>query len=136
MSPQEVQHFLVVCALASDLYCPGYNPRQPLGKDSNLSPYRCPLQDRHRADCPPKFAKNSRNLHSELLPRRAKRQKRSRSKSQTRKCMRAAPVARPAVFYAAAARVRRILDAVIFCAMASRSFRFGSAALLKHFVSL
>ena len=25
MTTQEVQHFLVVCALASDLYCPGYN---------------------------------------------------------------------------------------------------------------
>ena len=37
MSTQEVQHFLVVCALASDLYCPGYNPRQSLGKDSNLA---------------------------------------------------------------------------------------------------
>ncbi|MGH7743440.1 MAG: ParB/RepB/Spo0J family partition protein [Candidatus Dormibacteria bacterium] len=29
--------FLVVCALVSDLYCPGYNPRQPLAKDSNLA---------------------------------------------------------------------------------------------------
>lgn len=37
MSTQEVQHFLVVCALVSDLYCPGYNPRQALGKDSNLA---------------------------------------------------------------------------------------------------
>ena len=37
MSTQEVQHFLVVCALATDLYCPGYNPRQSLAKDSNLA---------------------------------------------------------------------------------------------------
>jgi ParB family transcriptional regulator, chromosome partitioning protein len=37
MSITEVQHFLVVCSLASDLYCPGYNPRQPLSKDSNLA---------------------------------------------------------------------------------------------------
>jgi ParB family transcriptional regulator, chromosome partitioning protein len=37
MSTQEVQHVLVVCALASDLYCPGYNLRQPLAKDSNLA---------------------------------------------------------------------------------------------------
>jgi ParB family chromosome partitioning protein len=37
MSPMEVQHFLVVCSLVSDLYCPGYNPRQPLAKDSNLA---------------------------------------------------------------------------------------------------
>jgi len=27
----------VVCSLASDLYCPGYNPREPLSKDSNLA---------------------------------------------------------------------------------------------------
>jgi hypothetical protein len=37
MSTQEVQHFLIVCALVSDLYCPRYNPRQALGKDSNLT---------------------------------------------------------------------------------------------------
>ena len=37
MTPTEVQHFLVACALVSDLYCPGYNPRQPLAKDSNLA---------------------------------------------------------------------------------------------------
>ena len=37
MSPTEVQQFLVACALVSDLYCPGYNPRQPLAKDSNLA---------------------------------------------------------------------------------------------------
>jgi hypothetical protein len=29
--------FLVVGALVSDLYCPGYSPRQPLEKSSNLS---------------------------------------------------------------------------------------------------
>jgi len=37
MSTQEVQHFLIVCALVSDLYCPGYNPRQGLAKDSKLA---------------------------------------------------------------------------------------------------
>ncbi len=37
MSTQDVQHFLVACSLVSDLYCPGYNPRQPLAKDSNLA---------------------------------------------------------------------------------------------------
>ena len=37
MKPQDLQHFLIVCALVSDLYCPGYNPRQPLAKDSNLA---------------------------------------------------------------------------------------------------
>ena len=37
MGAQEVQHFLVVCALVSDLYCPGYDPGQALAKDSNLT---------------------------------------------------------------------------------------------------
>jgi ParB family chromosome partitioning protein len=37
MSQPQLQQFLVVCSLASDLYCPGYNPRQPLSKDSNLA---------------------------------------------------------------------------------------------------
>src|SRR5258708_3341742 len=33
----DIHRFLVVCALVSDLYCPGYNPRHPLEKDSNLA---------------------------------------------------------------------------------------------------
>jgi ParB family transcriptional regulator, chromosome partitioning protein len=37
MKPHEVPHFLVVCALVSDLYCPGYNPRQSLAKDTKLA---------------------------------------------------------------------------------------------------
>ena len=37
MSNANLQQFLVVCSLASDLYCPGYNPRAPLSKDSNLA---------------------------------------------------------------------------------------------------
>jgi ParB family chromosome partitioning protein len=37
MNAQDVQRFLVVCALVSDLYCPGFNPRQSLAKDSNLA---------------------------------------------------------------------------------------------------
>jgi ParB family transcriptional regulator, chromosome partitioning protein len=37
MSTPDVQRFLIVCALASDLYCPGYNPGQALAKHSNLA---------------------------------------------------------------------------------------------------
>jgi hypothetical protein len=37
MKAADVNRFLVVCALVSDLYCPGYNPRQPLERNSNLS---------------------------------------------------------------------------------------------------
>jgi hypothetical protein len=37
MSAADIHRFLVVCALVSGLYCPGYNPRQSLAKDSNLA---------------------------------------------------------------------------------------------------
>jgi ParB family chromosome partitioning protein len=37
MSTREVQHFLVVCSLVSDLYCPGYDPKQSLAKECNLA---------------------------------------------------------------------------------------------------
>jgi ParB family chromosome partitioning protein len=37
MTVAELNWFLVVCALVSDLYCPGYDPRQALAKDSNLA---------------------------------------------------------------------------------------------------
>ena len=37
MTAADLHRFLVVCALVSDLYCPDYNPRQSLSKDSNLA---------------------------------------------------------------------------------------------------
>ena len=37
LSSVDLQRFLIVCALVSDLYCPGYNPGQALAKDSNLA---------------------------------------------------------------------------------------------------
>ena len=37
MTTADLSRFLVVCALASDLYCPGYNPKQSLARDSNLA---------------------------------------------------------------------------------------------------
>ena len=37
MKAADLNRFLVVCALVSDLYCPGYNPRQSLAKDTNLA---------------------------------------------------------------------------------------------------
>jgi hypothetical protein len=37
MKAADLNRFLVVCALVSDLYCPGYNPRQSLPNDSNLA---------------------------------------------------------------------------------------------------
>jgi hypothetical protein len=37
MNVADLNRFLVVCALVSDLYCPGYNPSQTLSRDSNLT---------------------------------------------------------------------------------------------------
>src|SRR5690242_2217326 len=37
MKAADLNRFLVVCALVSDLYCPGYDPRQALEKNSNLA---------------------------------------------------------------------------------------------------
>jgi hypothetical protein len=37
MNTQDLQRFLIVCALVADLYCPAFNPRQSLAKDSNLA---------------------------------------------------------------------------------------------------
>ena len=37
MKAGDLNRFLVVCALVSDLYCPGYNPSQSLAKDSSLA---------------------------------------------------------------------------------------------------
>jgi len=37
MKAPDLNRFLVVCALVSDLYCPGYNSSQSLPKDSNLA---------------------------------------------------------------------------------------------------
>src|SRR6266446_6680627 len=36
MKTADLNRFLLVCALVSDLYCPGYNPRHSLEKKSNL----------------------------------------------------------------------------------------------------
>ncbi|MBS1841510.1 MAG: ParB/RepB/Spo0J family partition protein [Acidobacteria bacterium] len=37
MNPHDLGRFLIVCSLVSDLYCPGFDARQPLAKDSNLA---------------------------------------------------------------------------------------------------
>src|SRR5437879_2960751 len=37
MTAADTHRFLIVCALVSDLYCPGYNPKQSLTKDCNLA---------------------------------------------------------------------------------------------------
>jgi ParB family chromosome partitioning protein len=37
MTAADLHRFFAVCALVSDLYCPGYDPKQSLAKDSNLA---------------------------------------------------------------------------------------------------
>jgi ParB family chromosome partitioning protein len=37
MTAADLHRFLIVCAIVSDLYCPGYDPTQSLAKDSNLA---------------------------------------------------------------------------------------------------
>jgi len=37
MTAADLHRFLVVCAVVSDLYCPGYDPKQSLAKNSNLA---------------------------------------------------------------------------------------------------
>jgi hypothetical protein len=37
MTAADLHRLLVICPLVSDLYCPGYNPRQSLEKNSTLA---------------------------------------------------------------------------------------------------
>ena len=67
MSVLEVQHFLVVCSLMSDLYCPGYNPRETLARDSNLAQ----AASRYKIDT----ARITAEVRAELIEKRKKNQK-------------------------------------------------------------
>jgi ParB family transcriptional regulator, chromosome partitioning protein len=67
MGLPEVQHFLVVCSLVSDLYCPGYNPRETLARDSNLAQ----AASRYKIDT----AKLTAEVRAELIEKRKKNQK-------------------------------------------------------------
>jgi hypothetical protein len=64
MSMRQVQHFLMVCSLVSDLCFPGYNPKQALAKNSNLA---CQAT-RHKIDTSKFLAEacGSRTHHSIL----------------------------------------------------------------------
>ena len=66
MTAADLHRFLVVCALVSDLYCPGYNPAQALAKDSNLARAAA----RYKVDS----AKITAALRTELTKARAKSQ--------------------------------------------------------------
>src|SRR5579859_2329123 len=67
MNAPDLQRFLVVCALVSDLYCPGYNPSQSLTKDSNLA--RTAV--RYKIDT----EKLAAAVHAELIDKKEKTKK-------------------------------------------------------------
>jgi ParB family transcriptional regulator, chromosome partitioning protein len=73
MKTAEFNRFLVVCALVSDLYCPGYNPRQSLEKNSNLAQ----AASRYKVDT----AKVATNVRAEL----SKTKNKANDKRQTTK---------------------------------------------------
>lgn len=64
MTAADLHRFLAVCALVSDLYCPGYNPQQPLAKDSNLAR----AASRYKVD----LAKITAAVRAELTKAKAK----------------------------------------------------------------
>ena len=62
MKSADLNRFLVICALVSDLYCPGYNPRQSLEKNSNLARTAA----RYKVDT----AKIAQAVRAELSPKK------------------------------------------------------------------
>ena len=62
MKTADLNRFLVVCALVSDLYCPGYDPKQSLAKDSNLAR----TAGRYKVD----LAKVATNVRTELAKKK------------------------------------------------------------------
>jgi hypothetical protein len=93
MTTADLNRFLVVCALASDLYCPGYDPKQSLAKDSNLArvaarykidvtkvaaTVRAELSKKKEVQAAPKKSKASQNTPSARQePSKAKSSKQS-----------------------------------------------------------
>jgi hypothetical protein len=67
MKAADLNRFLVVCALVSGLYCPGYNPRQPLEKNSNLAR----TAQRYKVD----YAKIAKAVQRELVTARTNSKK-------------------------------------------------------------
>jgi hypothetical protein len=77
MKAADLNRFLVLCALVSDLYCPGYNRAQSLEKTSNLV---C-TAIRYKVD-PAKLAADAR---AELSKTKTSAPKQSASKLMTGK---------------------------------------------------
>ncbi|MGB8472575.1 MAG: ParB/RepB/Spo0J family partition protein [Candidatus Acidiferrum sp.] len=73
MNTANLQRFLVVCTLASDLTCPGYGPSQPLAKESNLARTAA----RYKID----IAKTAAMIRAELMVKEGAKTKAKKSKS-------------------------------------------------------
>lgn len=71
MAITDLNHFLVACALVSDLYCPGYNLSQPLSKESNLA--RTAL--RYKVDSAKLAAEVRKNISQKADAKQSKRPK-------------------------------------------------------------
>jgi hypothetical protein len=76
MTAADLNRFLMVCALVSDLYCSGYNPRQSLAKDSNLARAAA----RYKIDT----AKMSDAIRLELSKAKEKRKSEKNGRSATK----------------------------------------------------
>lgn len=72
MSTANLHRFLIVCALVSDLSCPGYSPSQPLAKDSNLARTAA----RYKID----IAKAAATVRAELTEKKGAKTKEKKSK--------------------------------------------------------
>jgi hypothetical protein len=65
MKTLDLNRFLVVCALVSDLYCPGYNPRQSL---ASLSASNSSIGKRVRLRIGPTFGRCGFMVPKSLKP--------------------------------------------------------------------
>jgi hypothetical protein len=145
MNTREIPHFVVVCALASDLYFPRRQPSPVPSEGLELGAHGA-VQDRNRKSV-------------RVSPRGTLEIKKGKDSHEGRAGKTAAEVenkpasagglrewGRPAFFGSAAVAVtpqayaaacaRRLRPTAILCAIANRSFRSVSPALLKHFVNL
>jgi hypothetical protein len=72
MNTREIQHFLVVCALASDLYCPRLQPSPVTSEGLELGAHGAVRSKPQK--CPSQSERNSRNQERKGLSRRTSRQ--------------------------------------------------------------
>jgi hypothetical protein len=128
MKAQGVQHFLVVYALVSDLYCPA-TIRAKHWRGFEYRKGGSALQHRRHKAAERRARRTCEGQSEEGQAQRkiAKQDEVTRNTGPLRST-------RPSLFFYASA-VRRFRPLATFCAMAMMSLRSASAALLKHFLS-